>query len=427
MKPRVGLVCQRNNNIPFVFDVAARHGIELIDIFARGENPQPDQIALCDRLELDVFDAPDAALDALEAWARDNRLDGVMTSREEAIVWTARAAQRLGLPGINPQAADAARNKAEARRLMQKAGCNVPAFLDYRGPQDDAALAEMDYPYVVKPKAAFGSAGVTLVTCDADRDAALAQVLNMCRTQFDRFAPETAGQGVLIESFIDGCEYVAECFAVDGVQHVVSLGFKGDPRGPFFEETVYLAPAQLPREIADRMVDEAKKGMAALGLTHGPGHCEMRLTAEGVPFILEIGARVGGSGSCHFVVEQSTGFDFFGAQLRQALGECLENVPHVPQPVAYASNYIVPLGGSGRLSRVDGLEKAEAHPDVVRLMRFLPDGTEVRPYPEFSGFIAFVFGRHDSYEAGLAQFDWLSHTIRPKWDTLDVALPLIPR
>lgn len=416
MRPRVGLVCQRNNNIPFIFDVAARHGIDLIDIFAKGENPQPLQLALADRLELDVFDSPEAALATLEAWARENRLDGIMTSREEAIVWTARAARRLGLPGIDPDAADAARNKAEARRRMQTAGCNMPAFLDYCGPGDDAALDAMVYPYVIKPKAAFGSSGVTLVTNDAERTVALKQVQDMNCAEYDRFAPPSAGQGVLVEEFIDGCEYVAECFAIDGAQHVVSLGYKGDPRGPFFEETVYLAPARLPQNFADRMVAEAKKGMAALGLTHGPGHCEMRVTADGTPYILEIGARVGGSGSCHFVVEQSTGFDFFGAQLKQALGERLENVPSVPQPIGFASNYIVPLSGAGRLTRVDGLELAEAHPQVSKLMRFLPDGTHVRPYPEFSGFIAFVFGKHDSYEAGLEQFDWLRRTIQPKWD-----------
>ncbi|CUH81160.1 hypothetical protein SAMN04488093_10848 [Tropicibacter naphthalenivorans] len=30
------------------------------------------------------------------------------------------------------------------------------------------------------------------------------------------------------------------------------------------------------------------------------------------------------------------------------------------------------------------------------------------------------FDRHDSYEASLAQFDWLSQTVRPTWDTLAV-------
>lgn len=420
-RPRIGLVCQRNNNIPFIFETAARLGVDLIDIHAAGENPQPNQPGLAGRLALDIFDAPDAALNALQAWVRENPLDGIMTSREEAVIWTAEAAKRLGLAGLPPTAARATRDKAETRRRLQAAGCNVPRFLDYRGPEQDPELATFDYPYVVKPKSAFGSAGVTLVTNDAERDLAIAQISAMSHASYNRFAPVDGDKGVLIEGFIDGAEYAAECFAVDGRQHVVSLGYKGDPRGPYFEETVYLAPAQLCPDLFSTLVEEARRGMAALGLVNGPGHCEMRLAADGTPYILEIGARVGGSGSCHFVVQESTGFDFFGAQIRQSLGERLEGVPHSPQPIGFASNYIVPLSGSGRLCRVDGLEEAAAHDDCVRLMRFLPDGAEVRPYPEFSGFIAFVFGRHASFEDGLAQFEWLGQRIRPIWQQVTAA------
>ena len=38
----------------------------------------------------------------------------------------------------------------------------------------------------------------------------------------------------------------------------------------------------------------------ALGLRNGPGHCELRLDRHGRPVILEIGARIGGSGCAHF-------------------------------------------------------------------------------------------------------------------------------
>lgn len=415
MKKRIGLVSQRNNNIPFVFEAASRLGVELIDITAKGEAQQPAFPALVEHLELDLFDNPDGALADLKAWVEDgNQLDGMMTSREEAIVWTATAAQSLQLPGLCVDAAHAARDKSEMRRRLVAGNCNVPAFLDYRGPQDQAALNALPYPYVVKPKSAFGSAGVTLVNNDAERDVAMAHVAEMSRQQFDRYAPSQAHDGVLIEGFLDGVEYVAECFAVDGKQHVVSLGYKGNPRGPYFEETVYLAPAQLPQDVQDTLVEEAAKGMAALGIDNGPGHCEMRLV-DGVPYILEIGARVGGSGSCHYVVEESTGFDLFGAQMLLALGETPTDIPERPKPIRFASNYIIPLNGSGRLKDVVGLEDVQNHPECQRLLRFIPDGTDIKPYPDFSGFIGFIFGTHPTYEAGMAQFEWLDKVIHPIW------------
>ncbi|MEP1536570.1 MAG: ATP-grasp domain-containing protein [Paracoccaceae bacterium] len=415
MKKRIGLVSQRNNNIPFVFEAASRLGVELIDIVAKGEAPQPPFPALVDRLELDFFDNPDGALADLKTWVNQgNQLDGIMTSREEAIVWTAKAAQSLKLPGLSVDAACAARDKSEMRRRLAAGKCNVPAFLDYRGPQDQDALDALPYPYVVKPKSAFGSAGVTLVSNDQERDVAMSHVAAMSRQQFGRYAPSQSHDGVLLEGFLDGAEYVAECFAVDGKQHVVSLGYKGNPRGPYFEETVYLAPTQLPQAVQDILVEEAAKGMAALGIDNGPGHCEMRLV-DGVPYILEIGARVGGSGSCHYVVEESTGFDLFGAQMRLSLGETLSDVPERPKPIRFASNYIIPLSGSGRLEEVVGLEDVQNHPECQRLLRFIPNGSEIKPYPDFSGFIGFIFGTHATYEAGLAQFEWLDKVIHPIW------------
>ncbi|MEO9823500.1 MAG: hypothetical protein ABJF50_03660, partial [Paracoccaceae bacterium] len=77
MKKRIGLVSQRNNNIPFVFEAASRLGVELIDIVAKGEAPQPAFPALVDRLELDFFDNPDGALADLKTWvSQGNQLDG---------------------------------------------------------------------------------------------------------------------------------------------------------------------------------------------------------------------------------------------------------------------------------------------------------------------------------------------------------------
>ncbi len=411
------LVCQRNNNIPIVFEVAARHGAAVVDVHDVSERPQSGMPALAGNLALDIFGDPDGALDRLEAWARENPVDGIMTSREEAIVWTARAAERLGLPGLPVDAARACRDKAEMRRRFRAAGCNVKPFLDLDVPDEARLLPSLAYPFVLKPKSAVASAGVTLVRNDAERDAAIAQISDMNARIYNRFRPDGTpeGLGVLAEGFIDGPEYVAECFARDGVQHVVSVGFKGDPRGPYFEETVYLAPSGLPDHVLAAVIAEAKKGMSALGLTDGPGHCEMRIDADGTPYILQIGARVGGSGSCHFVVEESTGFDFFGAQISFALGRDIGPIPASPAPVGAASNYIIPLRGSGVLDGIEGLEAAASHPECVRLMRFIPDGATVRPYPEFSGFVGFVLGRHASVEAGLAQFAWLDEHLRPRW------------
>lgn len=67
MTTRLLLVCQRNNNIPIVFEVAARHGVAIVDLHDVSERPQSGMPALVGNLALDIFGDPDGALDRLQA------------------------------------------------------------------------------------------------------------------------------------------------------------------------------------------------------------------------------------------------------------------------------------------------------------------------------------------------------------------------
>ena len=49
--------------------------------------------------------------------------------------------------------------------------------------------------------------------------------------------------------------------------------------GPFFEETIYVTPSRLERDVAGAIVDRrSRRAAAALGLRHGPLHAECRVT-----------------------------------------------------------------------------------------------------------------------------------------------------
>ncbi|MEQ8965572.1 MAG: ATP-grasp domain-containing protein [Azospirillaceae bacterium] len=413
---RLALVCQRNNNVPFLFESAAAAGHELVLIHAPGESAPGHLPAAGPLLELDVFDAPDAALDELEAAASALALDGILTCREEAVPWTALAARRLGLPGIDPSASLAARDKATMRARFAAAGLNVPRHVRL-GPEDAIAPPPgLTFPVVVKPTGGYSSQGVIRV----DGPGGLADAVERVRAinaddlrayTRDPVADGVRGEGwgaVIVEEFIDGPEYVAEAFAVDGRVHVLSIGYKGDPKGPHFEESVYLAPPPLPAEAVSAVVEQVAGGMAALGLTEGPGHCELRLRGGKTPVLLEIGARIGGSGVSQFVVQESTGIDYAGLQFRQAAGAPLPDLPPTPEPHAAAGNWIIPLGGHGRLVEIAGLSAVAAHPDTRRILTFLDPGAVVRPYPAFTGYPGFILSRHADWRAGVDYHRWLA-------------------
>jgi hypothetical protein len=422
---RLALVCQRNNNVPFLFEAAAAAGHELVLVHPPGEVPPTHLPATGPTLSLDVFGAPAAALAGLETAARDLALDGILTCREEAVPWTALAARRLGLPGLDPQAALAARDKATMRARFAAAGLNVPRHARL-GADDPATLPSgLGFPVVVKPTGGYSSQGVIRADDPGALADAVARVRAINAETLDAVTRDpaaaaaeaaTAGWGgVIVEEYVDGPEYVAEAFAAGGRVHVLSIGDKGNPTGPYFEETVYLAPPPLAPEVVDAVVAQVTGGMAALGLTDGPGHCELRLRDGDTPYLLEIGARIGGSGVSHFVVQESTGIDYAGLQFRQAAGAPLPDLPPTPQPVAAAGNWIIPLGGHGRLVGLAGLPAVAAHPDTRRILTFLDPGAVVRPYPAFGGYPGFVLSRHADRAAGVAYHRWLAETVAVHW------------
>lgn len=417
MKPRIGLVCQRVNHVPFVFEAAARRGLELIAVHTPDESAPLHMPGVVEALSLPVFDEPQCAIDGLKRWARSHRLDGLVTQREEAIPWTALATQALGLPGLSPEAAYGARDKARMRELLRAAGCNVPRFVKLAAAAQLAHCSSLRFPVVVKPTSGLGSTGVTLARNEAELRDAVAKVNAINEETLARYARWADGHfaAVVVEEFIDGPEYVAECFSRDGQPHVLAVGYKGNPRGPYFEETVYLSPPDLPAQVMTAIADEARRGMRALGLADGPGHCEMRLGADGKPYILELGARIGGSGISHFIVESSTGIDFAGLQYDFALDRPATPLPDAPHAQAAASNWIIPLGGSGTLVDIEGLDEVARHPDFRRLLRFAALGARMRPYPHFDGFLGFILGMHRDAAAGQAFFDFLQRTVRVVW------------
>lgn len=412
----LGLVCPRNNNVPFLFESAAANGIDLVLIHAPGETPPLHMPAVVRALELDVFSGPDAALEELEAGRLG--LDGILTTREEAVPWTALAARRLGLPGLDPEAALAARDKARMRAAFAAAGLNVPGHATLP-PGAPAELPEgMSYPVVVKPTGGYASQGVIRVDEADDLAAAIDRVRAINAAGLDQFTGTDGGGSwgaVIVEEYIDGPEYAVDVFAAGGRTHVLSIGYKGEPKGPYFEETVYLSPAPLSPETFEAVAQQVAGGMEALGLADGPGHCELRLRDGGRPYLLEIGARIGGSGVSHFIVQGSTGIDFAGLQLRQSAGQSLPELPTAAKPSAAAGNWVIPVGGHGELAGISGLEELRGHPETERILVFLEPGAHVLPYPDFSGYPGFVLSRHADWQAGVDYHRWLGETLRVHW------------
>lgn len=404
-----------------VFDSARRYGFKLFLVMATGEEAAFQDYAdvICGRCVLDVFGAPDASAARFLELMQECLLDGIVTTREEAIPWVASISRRLGRPALTEHAAVACRDKSLMRSLLSGAALNQPQSEALT--VDDAlqrlATGRLKLPLVIKPRFGMGSLGVVKVDNAAeliqhykDSVASATHALGVSVGSQPYFNPT-----LLIEEFIAGPEIVADTFSVDGTVRVLSLGYKGDAPGPYFERSVYEAPYDLPPAVNEAVRDQVERGLMAIGLRDGPSHTEIRLAGGVDPYIIEIAARVGGSGVSAFIVDQSIGVDVFMLQVLQACGLPISAEDTSTSRQCYAGNFVIPMQGHGEFVAYHGLREVRAHSATRLLVTFFEPGLNADPIPKFFGYPGFIMSQHDSAAQLRDYHDWLFRTVRVEW------------
>ena len=417
-RPLVALVYQRPS-LPWMFRSAKAAGIDLV--LVHRPDPLPDERlpdvlpdAVVETLALDLGEGAKAIEKLAELHLR-RPLDGIITCYDAGVQWVAGAARALGVPGLSERTARAVRDKRVMRDCFAKAGLNSPRHVSLAAPGEWKAAAELTFPVVVKPADGFGSMGVSRADDPAELEQAVRRVWDVCRLHLAYDTTERETAGLVVEEYLDGAEFCVESLAYRGEVRVYVIGYKGRPQGPYFEESVYRAPAQIPADLEQRIIREVTLAHDALGVTDGPTHTEFRLRGD-TPYLLETGARVGGSGISHYVAQQVTGVDYAAEAFRICAG--LRPL-HWDEPLVkrgVGANYAIPIGGSGLIRAMDGFDEVRADPRVDHVAQMLRPGDLVRPYPEQSGYPGFVLSRHESYADAERFHEWLDQVIRIEYD-----------
>jgi biotin carboxylase len=304
---------------------------------------------------------------------------GVMTSSEYALPVAAEVAHRLGLPGPDPAAVLACRDKALQRAALHVAGVPVPAFARASSVPAAVAVAErLGYPVVVKPVEGSGSVGVRLcpdATAVAGHTAALLAV-----THNERGLPVPAR--VLVERYADGVEFSVELFG----DQVVAIVRKYLGPEPHFAEIGHDLPAGLGPASRRSLGETARRAIAALGLGFGAAHVEIRCPAGG-PVLVEVNARPAG-GMIPELVRAATGVDLLGAQLAAVLGRRVRLAADRDRHAALRF-LTVERHSVVRAAAVGDL------PSIVDVQVYREPGTPVRPAEDYRDRIGHVLAVAD--------------------------------
>ncbi|MGB2614271.1 MAG: ATP-grasp domain-containing protein [Phycisphaerae bacterium] len=326
---------------------ARRMGLRVVA--ADGDRDAPG-LALADVAHVINILDPEACLDI----ARREKIDGVIHICSEVSMFSmGRINEELGLAGIDSATAIRATNKEEMRRAFEAGGAPSPRSIGVTT-EDEAlrALQAIGGPVIFKPSRNSGSRGITRLGEDVSPEQAAAALRYAIEESRDRSA--------LVEEYVEGPEFSVEILAFGGRNEVLAVTDKVTTGAPHFVETGHSQPTREPPDARAAIAEAAVQGVRALGIDWAAAHAEVKLSPRG-PFLIEIGARLGGDFITTELVPRSTGIDMVEGAINLALGRQPDLEPrHAPRGAAI--RYLTPP--PGRALAVKGVDEARRMPGV---------------------------------------------------------------
>jgi D-alanine-D-alanine ligase len=196
-----------------------------------------------------------------------------------------------GVPytGCKPWAVTVAHRKHVANTLLFQAGTPIPRFTLAAG---NKVPADLTLPVIVKPSAEDASVGIDVGSvCTTKR--ALKKRLAQMSEQWEE---------VIVQEYVGGREFnvgfigetvlpLAElCFdnMPEGSWPILTYSAKWDVGSPEDLGSVPVCPVELPSDLQKRIVAVARQAWKQLCGAEGYGRVDIRVDAQGQPFVLEV-------------------------------------------------------------------------------------------------------------------------------------------
>ncbi|MCE2495393.1 MAG: ATP-grasp domain-containing protein [Flavobacteriales bacterium] len=294
---------------------------------------------------------------------REMEIDGIVTiATDIAMMSVNYVAAELGLIGNSVASTLISTDKFEMRKALQAADIPCPRFYFFERPDFDGQRHIIDFPVIVKPTDRSGSRGVTKVERSEQVNDAISKALT-----------ESIQGRVILEEFIEGREFSVETISYRGKHIPLAITDKETTGAPYFVETAHHQPADISREVEEKIFTATLQTLDVLGIENGAGHTEVFLTDNGEVRVVEAAGRMGGEFIGSHMVRLSTGYDFIGNVIKVALGQ--EPDPAPGHYKAFSGVYYV-LPEPGRISRIE--DRGEQYPEVVETVRIKGVG-EIAP------------------------------------------------
>ena len=322
-KPRVLLLLPtRTYRATDFLDAALKLNVEVV--VASEEPATTADLSPRDTLVLG-FHNPTAATQTITEYAETHPINAIVGVDDDTTMLATTASAVLGLPHNPISSAKATRDKYLLRWTLEKKGVSVPNYRRFSIQDNVEEIStQINFPCVIKPLSLSASRGVIRANTPTEFMSAFQRITTLLnKVKESKDIDNDSFQYLLVEDYIPGIEVALEGILLKGELKTLAIFDKPDPlEGPFFEETLYITPSRLPKEIQNELHNATAKASAALGLRHGPVHAELRYNEQGA-FMIEIAARTIG-GLCSRTLRFGTGMSLEELVIRHAIGQPIE-------------------------------------------------------------------------------------------------------
>lgn len=339
---------------------------------------------------------------AARAWHAEERFDGVLTFSESAVMTVAIVAEALGLPGVDVDAARMSRNKLLMRQAHERGDVPRPQF--QLVPDLDTALEaawEFGYPVILKPTLGGASNFVFRVDSPEEMRLRFPQAHDGIQ-QMGWFTMEADGvdigpHGLLVESFLDGREFLTESLAWDDEVYLGSIVDRVTIEGGTFDDDVHQAPTSLSADQVAAVQRTIKAAAHAQGIRRSVMHAEVRFH-HGEPHILEIAVRPGGGGLDYFA-RISAGYSPIQVLMDVARGVRPQVSHYHPTDVHTAGTCLI--SGPGRIEEITVPAEVSESDRVFFFKVTAKPGDVIKRPPYGNNILGFLCTTGDSFDDAL--------------------------
>ena len=300
-----------------------------------------------------------------------------------ALKFSAYLVDLLNAKGNNTKSINTAMNKFESRNIFNSISEIKIQNAIVNKIEDIEIFINENGTSVLKP--IYGTASKSVIKVESFQEN---------KAEVEKLMQDCSDQDLIIEEFVDGSEYALEGNLINSeLNKIVIFDKPINYKEPYFEESIYIAPTEIPDKTQKEIVNLIGKACKKLGLENGPVHVEFKIHNKEI-FIIEINPRMIG-GLC----SRCLSFGLFKTSLEEiALHAFLNNEL---KSIDLLSNFVgvlmIPTPISGKFISINKNELENIN-NVSGVEITVSENSDLLEPPFGDKYLGFVFSQGESKE-----------------------------